>query len=372
MNATKPLGAVVVGTGFGVFTHLRALRNAGFEVRALVGRDPKKTAERARLFEVPRACTSLADAIRDPDIGLVTIATPPATHYRFVLEAAAAGRHILCEKPFALNLTEAREMLAAAERAGIVHLLGVEFRFATTHELLRRVIASGEIGEPRHALFTWLIPMLSDPAAEVPDWWLDAGAGGGFLGAWGSHLIDQVRITLGEFAAVSASLQTLAPKPQMTADDTFTIQFRLASGVEGVFVHSMAASGELFSLVRITGTKGAVWIEGAEVLVTDLKGNKRAIAVPTDLAYPPPVPFPHQELIRTQYEFGHSFGTDLAPYTRLFEAMRERIRGGPVPDSPPIATFRDGVEVQAVVDAMKRSSAERRWITVDRAGHHPA
>jgi predicted dehydrogenase len=108
------------------------------------------------------------------------------------------------------------------------------------------------------------------------------------------------------------------------------------------------------------------------VLVADLKGNKRAIPVPADLVYPPPVPFPHQDLIRTQYEFGHSFGADLAPYTRLFEAMRERIRGGPVRDSPPIATFREGVAVQAVVDAIKRSSAERSWITIDEAANRLA
>ena len=361
-------GAAVVGTGFGVFTHLRALRNAGFEVRALVGRDPAKTRDRARLLQVPRPCTSLAEALSDPRVSVVTIATPPATHAALVLEAVRAGKHVLCEKPFAMNLAEAREMLAAAERAKVVHALGVEFRFTTVHELLRRTIAAGAIGEPRQALFAWLVPFLSDPRAETPEWWQDVARGGGFLGAWGSHLIDQVRVTLGEFAAVSARLQTLSGKAGMTADDSFTAQFRLASGCEGVFVESMAAPGDFFGIVRISGSEGALWIEGVqgeELWVADRKGNKKRVPVPEDLVLPPPVPFPHGDLMQSAYEKAHAFGTDLAPYTRLLQRMRARIEGRALGDSPPLATFRDGVAGQAVMDAMRRSARDESWVKVE-------
>lgn len=363
------LGAVVVGTGFGVFTHLRALRNAGIEVRALVGRDKAKTQARAGLLAVPRACTSLREALDDPGVQIVTIATPPATHAPLVHEAVAAGKHVLCEKPFAMDLEEARGMRDAAQRAGIVHVLGVEFRFATPHELLRRTVASGAIGEPRQALFAWLVPFLSHPAAQTPDWWGDAARGGGFLGAWGSHLVDQVRVTLGEFASVSARLQTLSGKPGMSADDTFTAQFRLQNGLEGVFVESMAAPGDMFGIVRISGTEGAAWIEGVqgeELWVADRQGNKRRVPVPEDLVLPPPVPFPHSELMQTAYEQAHAFGTDLAPYTRLIEGMRARIEGRDGGEAPPLATFADGVAGQAVIDAMRLSSQERRWVEVER------
>jgi predicted dehydrogenase len=360
-------GAVVVGTGFGVFTHLRALRGAGFEVRALIGRDPAKTAARARLLGVPRACTSLGAALEDSAVQLVTIATPPATHAALVHEAVAAGKHVLCEKPFAMNLTEAREMHAAAERARIVHALGVEFRFATVHELLRRTIAAGAIGAPRQALFAWLVPFLSHPAAQVPPWWEDQAQGGGFLGAWGSHLVDQVRVTLGEFTSVSARLQTLSGKAGMSADDTFSAQFRLANGLEGVFLESMAAPGDMFGIVRISGSEGAAWIEGVqgeELWVADRAGNKKRVPVPEELVLPPPVPFPHSELMVTAYEQAHAFGTDLAPYTRLFERMRARIEGRAGSDTPPLATFADGVACQAVIDAMRTSAAARRWTDV--------
>jgi predicted dehydrogenase len=362
------LGAVVVGTGFGVFTHLRALRNAGIEVRALVGRDPAKTQARAKLLGVPRAATSLSHALDDSAVQIVTIATPPATHAPLVHEAVAAGRHVLCEKPFAMNLAEARGMLEAAERAKVVHVLGVEFRFATAHELLRRTIASGAIGQPRQALFAWLVPFLSHPGAETPGWWGDAAQGGGFLGAWGSHLVDQVRVTLGEFSAVSARLQTLSGRPGVSADDTFSAQFRLAGGLEGVMVESMAAPGDMFGIVRISGSEGAVWIEGVqgeEIWVADRSGNKKRVPVPAELILPPPVPFPHAELMQTAYEQAHAFGTDLAPYTRLIERMKVRIEGREGTAAPPLASFRDGVAGQAVIDAMRQSSRESRWVEVE-------
>jgi len=81
-DAKEQLGALVVGTGFGCLTHTRALRAAGFAVRALVGRDPARTAERARRCDIPHACTSLAEALALPGVDVVTVATPPHAHAR--------------------------------------------------------------------------------------------------------------------------------------------------------------------------------------------------------------------------------------------------------------------------------------------------
>jgi predicted dehydrogenase len=131
-------GAVVVGTGFDCITHVRALRAAGFEVHALVGRDPVKTAARAAAVGVPRACTSFSEALALPGADAVTIATPPHTHAPLVLDAVSAGKHVLCEKPFARDAREARSLLAAAQQAGVVHLLGTEFRFDAGQALLAR------------------------------------------------------------------------------------------------------------------------------------------------------------------------------------------------------------------------------------------
>ena len=100
MNDT--LGAAVVGTGFGVLTHVRALDAAGIEVRALVGRDPDKTAKRAERFGIEHATTDRREAFARDDVDVVAVTTPPHAHAEAVLDAVGAGKHVLCEKPFAL------------------------------------------------------------------------------------------------------------------------------------------------------------------------------------------------------------------------------------------------------------------------------
>src|SRR6185295_14645636 len=113
------IGAVVVGTGFGSRVHVPALRAAGFDVVALVGRDADRTQRRADRLNVPRGLTSLAEALSIPGVAAVTIATPPDTHAALAIEAARANCHVLCEKPFALDAAEARAMLDAATTAGV-------------------------------------------------------------------------------------------------------------------------------------------------------------------------------------------------------------------------------------------------------------
>ncbi len=147
---------------------MRALRAAGFEVVALVGRDPHKTQQRARMFEVERACASLAEALSVPDVAAVTIATPPLTHAALALEAIDAGKHVLCEKPFAADAAEARRVLAAAERSGLVHVMGTEFRYDAGQALLARAVADGIVGHPRMATWLMHVPVLAASRRRGP------------------------------------------------------------------------------------------------------------------------------------------------------------------------------------------------------------
>jgi predicted dehydrogenase len=360
------LGAVVVGTGFGCYTHVRALRHAGVSVRAIVGRDPAKTAERARLFDVPRACATLAEALEVPGVDAVTIATPPHTHAPLAREALAAGRHVLCEKPFARDVDEARDLLAMAERAGVVHLLGTEFRYDAGQALLARAVHDGLVGEPR--LATWLmhVPMLADPDAVVPDWWADAGAGGGWLGAHGSQLIDQIRVTLGDFAGVSASITHVVERP-MTADDGFVVHFRLQNGCVGV-LQSTASDRAVVVETRVTGSTGTAWIEGVgdTVRVADGAGV-RTLPVPDALRSDPAPPLP-EGAVSTTYEHMITFGVEYGPYTRLAAAFRDLMLGRPATGPQP-ATFVDGVAQMAVLDAARRSAGGGgTWIEVEPVG----
>jgi predicted dehydrogenase len=360
-------GVAVVGTGFGCFTHVRALRNAGFDVRAIVGRDPAKTAERAQVFDVPHASTSFRELLARGDIDAVTIATPPATHAPLALAAIAAGRHVLCEKPFTRDVAEGHEVLDAATRAGVVHLLGTEFRFDTGQALLARTVQTGAIGAPRVATIVLHVPMLADATSEVPEWWSDAAQGGGWLAAHGSQVIDQLRVTLGELQSVTASVLHVTPRvPPWSADDGFLVHFVMASGAVGTLQSTPSDRGPLLIETRVVGSRGTAWIDGlgATVKLADAAGT-RTLPVPDDLnvaaAGAPP-----RAVLKTTYEQMTGHGLDLGPYTRLAEHFLARIRGTRPPAGPEPATFVDGVADLVVLDAMRCSATEGRTVEIPR------
>jgi predicted dehydrogenase len=357
------LGAAIVGTGIGVLSHLPALRDAGFEVRALVGRDPVRTKERAARFGVPDACTSVTEALALPGVDAVTVATPPYSHAEIVLEAIAAGKHVLCEKPLARDTAEAVTMLRAAEDAGVVHLLATEFRFWTPRAVLTQVIREGAIGEPRYAMFVGHMDALADPSAEVPGWFESAEQGGSWFTGAAPHTVDQIRSALGEFAWVNGSLLTVGPRSAATADDLFTVTFGLRNGVEGIMHGGSTVLGPPINGTKVIGSRGAAWMQGFDVWFDDGSGPRQAV-VPPELDGPPPVP-PPADLITTAYDELHSMGIDLEPYTRLYRVMRARILGEPAPAGPEAATFADGVAIQAVIDAVILSAREHRTIAVD-------
>jgi predicted dehydrogenase len=366
----RMLGAVVVGTGFGCYTHVRALGHAGVEVRALVGRDPVKTAERAAMFGVPRACATLAEALEDVAVDAVTIATPPHTHAALALEAVARNKHVLCEKPFARDRAEALAVLDAVQRAGVVHLLGTEFRFDAGQALLAQAVHDGLVGAPRMAIWLMHVPMLADPGAQVPEWWADATAGGGWLGAHGSQLIDQIGVTVGQIEGVSASTTHVVERP-MTADDGFVVHFRTTGGCVGV-LQSTASDRGIVVETRVTGSEGTAWIEGVGdvVKVADAAGVRR-LEVPASLQGPSAPPLP-DGAVTTTYEHMITFGVEYGPYTRLAAVFRDLILGRAV-SGPAPATFSDGVAQMAVLDAIRHSAAHGgAWTTVEEASSAPA
>ncbi|MEM7413726.1 MAG: Gfo/Idh/MocA family oxidoreductase [Myxococcota bacterium] len=364
-TAGKGLGAVVVGTGFGFLTHMRALREAGYEVHALVGRDPEKTRARAERGGVPHGLTDLDAALALPGVDVVTIATPPHTHAEIARAACAAGKHVVCEKPLARDANEAEAMWRAAEEAGVHHAVGTEFRWSTPQAVATRALRAGRIGEPRLATFLLHQGMLADPNGEVPSWWSDAGEGGGWLGAYASHVIDQVRLGCGEIRGVSASLRVTS-KRDWSAEDTYSIHFRTDRGCEGVMQSTAGAWGPGLGLTRIAGSEGTLWIDGADVKVSGPSGEE-TLDVPLELALPAPKP-PDRDLLVTSYDMMHAMGIDLAPFARLFARLAHRIRGSDPVEDPPFPTFLDGARVMAVLDAIRASSREERWVEVKPIG----
>lgn len=349
------LGALVVGTGFGCRIQVPALRGAGFAVAGLVGQDAARTAERARANGVPASFTDLRRAIAETGAEVVAISSPPHAHAALAIAALEAGCHVLCEKPFAADMAEARAMLAAAEKAGKVHMMGHEFRFEPLRATVADAIAQGLIGEPRLANITILLPQLTRQQDEMPDWWFDPGEGGGWLGALGSHVVDQLRTWLGEFDAVSASLSSVSAT-RGPADDSFTVRFRMKSGLEGVIQSSAGAWGPPLDLARVCGSEGTLWTEGGAVRFAGRDGE-RTLPIAPALALPPAPPVtadPRHETARWK----GLVQVELAPYTALCRTLKAAIEGVPAASPVSPATFADGVACMAVMDAIRASARE--------------
>ena len=338
----------MVGTGFGCRVHVPALRAAGFEVVGLVGRDPDRTRRRAERLGVPHPLTDLDRALARPDVAAVSVATPPHAHAAVVVAAAQAGKHVLCEKPFALDSAEATQMLTAAEAAGVTHLVGNEFRFAPERAVIGRAVEQGRLGAVRILSLVSFVPLVADPAARTPPWWFDPAAGGGWLGASGSHVVDQVRAWLGDFEQVSAHLGVVSDRVGV-ADDSFTVRFRLRSGADGVLQQTAAAWGPMSGVTRLAGTQGSAWIDGSDAWLADPDGVRR-LDVPPDLRLPEP-PIPSDD---PRQRFTH---LELGPFTRLCEALRAGVEGRPQPSGVPLPTFVDGVAAMVVLDAIRSSAA---------------
>lgn len=349
MVITRPR-ALVVGTGFGCRIHVPALRAAGFEVAGLVGTDAERTRRRADATGVPLTFTDLDAAITRTGATVVTIATPPHTHAPLSLLAIARGCHVLCEKPFARDVHEARAMLAAAEQAGVVHLIGHEFRWQPERAIMARAVADGLIGQPRFITMVSYLPLLADPAAKMPRWWFDIEAGGGWLGAHGSHIVDQVRTTVGEFASLSAVLPMVSAR-EGVAEDSYVLRFTLTNGVEGVLQQTAGAWGPSASMTRIAGTDGTVWSESGVVKLADRNGV-RDLPVPADLVLPQPPA--SSDASRQQFS-----GLELGAYTRLCEVLRAALDGYAPSSAVPVPTFADGVAGMEVLDAIRHSAANR-------------
>jgi predicted dehydrogenase len=286
-----------------------------------------------------------------PELDAVSIATPPAAHAPIAMHACRAGKHVLCEKPFALDATEAGTMHDAAREAGVVHMVGHEFRWAPERAVMARAIATGLIGEPRTFSLVSYVPFVADTAARLPEWWFDAGQGGGWLGASGSHLVDQLRTWLGEVRSVSAALGIVSARNNV-ADDSFVVRARMRNGADGV-LQQCAASWipAVTSLAVVAGTHGTLEADAHTVWCSDRAG-RRTLEVPAELALEP-MP-PEGDDPRERYTH-----LELAPYTRLCEAFLGAIEGhGPASSVVP-PTFADGVAEMQIIDAIRTSAAQQ-------------
>jgi predicted dehydrogenase len=346
----------IIGASFAKAAYLPALRHVpGAEVVALASARMESAQAAAAEFGVPHAYDDWEAMLSSHSFDLVCIATPTVLHEAQALAAIAAGAHVLCEKPTAMNAGEAASMLQAAEAAGRIHMIDHELRFNPNRMRIAELIAEGALGEIRHADISNVGTTWGDPASRPEgDWWSLAEQGGGRLGANGSHQVDLLRWWLGEVAWVSGAAPVMVPDRTdkstgnawtATADDVAFFTLEMASGaVVQVFMSGVAAHG-MGNATRIFGSRGTITLSNDDEKLCFARAGEDF----EDIT----VPDPNADLP------GVNKGIWNVSVVALLQEFAAAIREGRTPRG---ATFVDGLANQMVLDAVKVSGAERRSV----------
>lgn len=348
------------------------------EMKVICGRDPQAVEQARKQFGWEQAETDWRRLVGRDDIDLIDINAPSNAHKEIALAAAAAGKHIFCEKPLALTLADSREMLEAAQQAGIKHMIGFNYRFAPAVQLAKKLVSEGRIGQIYHYRAWFLQDWIIDPDFPLV-WRLQKEiAGSGSHGDLGAHLIDLGRYLVGEFKEVIGMSETFvkerpmpsemtglsakgskdAPRGPVTVDDATLFMTRFDNGALGSFEATRFAAGHrCTNAFEINGSKGSIRFDfermnELEVYFSDdredVQGFRRVLATDPAHAYMDAW-WPPGHTIGYEHTFTHEVH-------ELMKAIQE--------DRQPVPNFADGVQCQEVLEAVERSIEERRWISM--------
>lgn len=231
--AARSFGVGLAGYGAIAADHARQVGEvAGLELAGVCDLSPERRRQAAADFGVA-VFDSLAGLLSDPAVDLVVVGTPPSTHSEVVLQALAAGKHVVCEKPFALSLDQVDGMIAAAGAADRLLTVYQSRRWDPDFVALRRVVQSGTIGEPFH-----LESFIGGYGHPCSYWHSHEPISGGTIFDWGSHYIDwTLQLMRDRVSTVSAVAQTLVWH-DVTNSDHVNVNLRFAGGAEATFLHS--------------------------------------------------------------------------------------------------------------------------------------
>ena len=367
------LGIGMVGYALMGRAHSQAWRNvASFfdlplrpRMAAICGRDQAAVAAAAARLGWPAWETDWKRLVQRDDVDLVDVCTPGSSHAEISIAALEAGRHVLCEKPLANTVEEARAMAAAAERAatgGVRAMVGFNFRRVPAVALARELVGAGRLGAIGHVRAAYLASHALDP--ELPLAWRHQAseAGSGALGDLGAHAVDLAQHLAGDrIAGVSALTETFVrerPLPggggargPVTVDDAALFIARFGGGALGSFEATRLAAGHTEGLaVELNGELGSVvWELGAfnELRLFDATEE------------PATQGFRRIQVTRAGHPYagawwpdGHSIGYEHT-FTHEVRDLLQAIADGRDPEP----TFADGLQVQEVLDAVQRSAA---------------
>ena len=369
----KKIGIGLVGSGFMGRSHAHAFRAAPgvfdlpltpvFEMLADVNAEAAERAAAALGFA--RSTGDWKALVADPAVDLVDITTPNTLHLPIALAAIEAGKPVYCEKPLAPNAGEAKEMVDAAEKAGVVTAVGFNYLKNPMVALAQEIVASGEIGDVVSFRGIHAEDYMTDPSGPFT-WRLDEKGGHGVVADLGSHIISIARYVVGPIASLVGQIKTVtgerpvAPgaseKRKVFVDDEARALVNFANGATGSLEASWVKAGRKMQLAfEVTGSKGSIFLDHERFNELDLyvtgqakgrEGFKKILAGPDHRHFREFVPAP-----------GHQLGfNDIK--TIEVRALIDALTGGAkfLPD------FREAWGIQRVVDAIVDSAREKRWV----------
>lgn len=382
----KTLNVALIGTKFMGKAHsnafLQAPRFFNMPVKpvmkVLVGSDPAGTQAAASQFGWEEWSTDWKEVVNRPDIDIVDISSPGYWHAAMAIEAAKAGKHIICEKPLANTLKEAEAMLAAVKRAGVKHMCGFTYRFNPAIQTIKSMIQRGELGRIFHVRACYQQDWIVDPEFPV-NWRLQKKtAGSGALGDIGAHIVDMAQFLVGDIAEVAAAMQTFI-KTRPLADSQATIAAKTGQRKTGkrgtvdvddaaIFIARFKGTDTLgtfeatrfapgrrnYNNIEVYGSKGSVFWNQEDMHkfgyynAADpghLQGFRTVLA--TDPAHP---------YMTAWWPSAHNIGYEHLFTHEVYEFITQLNK-----KTVTYPTFEDGLKCQRVLDAVERAAKSKKW-----------
>lgn len=382
--STSSFRAAVMGVGFIGPVHVEALRRAGVEVAAVIGSSPAKSRAAAIRLGVDSRHESLNDVLADKSIDSVHLTTPNRFHFEQARSVLAAGKHVLCEKPLAMNARESAELVRLAATSGRVAGVAYNIRFyPLCHEVAARV-RNGSVGDVLHVTGSYVQDWL---LRETDFNWRVLSEDGGELRAVadiGTHWLDLTQFITGRrIVSVCADLQTVHPsrlRPQggvetfsgkacaprttepvdITTDDAGCVMLRFDNSAHGCLWVSQTTAGRKNCLrFEIAGTSQSfawnseapneLWIGNRD------RANESLIRDPALLST--------SSAAVTNYPGGHNEGFP-DTFKQMFRSFYGYIAANDPAAPPPFPTFADGHRELLLCEAILRSHRERRWVDI--------
>ena len=333
----------IVGSGFGATAHAPAFAlHPRFEVVAIAS--PASAQRVARERKIPHAFESAEAMLAGVELDVVSVASPPFDHHRSVLAALHAGKHVLCEKPFALTLAQAEEMTAAGARAGTACALAFEFRYVPAIIAIKELIDNGHLGALRELEVARLSrELLERNTQRTRDWWFSSDAGGGVASSVMPHLFDLANHLAGRAlrsarrACCASPIPTATMLPGRSRAPSRTAPSRWSTTAPGWWRASATTRRRWWSRrpLRCTASGAARSPTGPSSATCASSRSPRTSRTKLEIATSP-------------YDKHAAVHGNVPFLLSLIDALAQRIDLG----TPGVPTFADGLVVQRSLDAI--------------------